>query len=320
MTLILAPIRGVTDHIFRTAFGRHFGGFDFAVAPFITAVKGDGIALSHFRDILPQHNRVMPVVPQAIGNRAEELLGFARAATDLGYKEVNWNLGCPFEKVTRKKRGSGLLPHPEIVGAICSEVFAKSPISWSVKVRLGLNNASDLLALLPVLDAYPFTDITIHARTAIQQYSGAADAEAFAACMAATRHRLCYNGDIVTRNGFIDLTRRFPTLSRWMIGRGALIDPWLPQMLHGPLLQPKRNMETLNAFHSELFERYKEILCGPMQLLGKMKGLWGYLGNAFEDGEKIQKKIFKTTSIGRYVETVDLLFNNPPVWSSSLTQ
>ena len=45
----------------------------------------------------------------------------AKALHDLGYEEVNWNLGCPHKPVRKKQRGSGLLPHPERVDALLAQ-------------------------------------------------------------------------------------------------------------------------------------------------------------------------------------------------------
>jgi tRNA-dihydrouridine synthase B len=113
LQLYLAPLRGFTDYIYRNAFDGHFDGFDGALAPFIPTVTTDRLKPSHFKDVLPENNLTMPIVPQIISNQPDDFINLAVRLHDLGYPSVNWNLGCPFPMVAKKQRGSGLLPYPE---------------------------------------------------------------------------------------------------------------------------------------------------------------------------------------------------------------
>lgn len=112
MLVCLAPLRGITDHVFRTVYATHFSGFDCALAPFVSSVKGAVVKKSHIKDFLPENNKKLRIVPQIIGKDAEEFAILSRQLSAMGHETVNWNLGCPFPQVTRKKRGAGLLPFP----------------------------------------------------------------------------------------------------------------------------------------------------------------------------------------------------------------
>ena len=195
--LYLAPLRGFTDYIYRNTFIRHFDGFDGALAPFIPTVTADRVKPSHFRDILPENNSTLPIVPQIISNRSADFINLAVRLFDLGYSSVNWNLGCPFPMVAKKKRGSGLLPYPERIDDFLDKTVSSIPNRLSIKTRLGRRKIADIIELMPIFNRYPLAEIIIHPRTGIQMYDGKTDLDTFERCLAQSDHRVIYNGDII---------------------------------------------------------------------------------------------------------------------------
>jgi tRNA-dihydrouridine synthase len=304
MRLYLAPLHGVTNRIFRTAWFRHFGGFDGILAPFILAVGANGPQGKHFKDLVPESGRAadpganavavdsglpgespagIPLVPQILGNDARSFLATAWILADLGYTEINWNLGCPYPMVARKGRGSGLLPHPDRVQAFLDEVsprLSAQGIALSVKLRLGREYPDEILALMPILNAHPLSRLIIHPRVGTQMYRGAVNLDAFARALELSGHRVVYNGDIRDRSGFEKLRARFPQIQDWMIGRGSVADPFLPARLKG-LAVPADPLAEIRAFHDDLYGLYRDALSGPGHLLDKMKEVWTYLGASF---------------------------------------
>jgi tRNA-dihydrouridine synthase len=310
MQLIMAPLHGITTAPLRNAFFCWFEGFDRAVAPFITTVRAETVALSHLRDILPENNAGHELIPQVIGNSPGPILQLAQAFADLGYREVNWNLGCPFPKVTAKQRGCGLLPHPERIVDILDHVVPRLDCTFSLKLRLGLNHAGEILELLPRLEGFPLGPLTIHARTGSQMYSGAVDLEGFEACLDQTNHQVIYNGDIDSVEGFHELHNRLgDRVSGWMIGRGALRDPFLPARITGASLPaPGECLRRLRGFHDQVYRNYGELLQGSAHILGKMKELWRFMGASFHDGRRQVGRLCRATSRKRYEEVVDRVF------------
>jgi tRNA-dihydrouridine synthase B len=297
----LAPLRGITDNIFRNSFEKYFGKFSSLLAPFIPTVKGISVCESHVKDILPDRNDCARLVPQIIGNDPEQFLVLASKIKTLGYESVNWNLGCPFPQITKKKRGSGLLPYPEIIDSFLNQVSRSLQCTLSVKVRLGLNSTSELLKIIPILNRYPLTEIIIHPRTGSQMYSGKVDIEMFEECAAICSHPVVYNGDIFSENDFLRLSTRMPYIKRWMIGRGIVLNPFLlKSLITGD--QVKKERDLLFNFHQEIFDKNSKILFGPAHLLGKMKEIWMYLSSCFEDKDSILKQIRKTTTVPGYLE------------------
>ncbi len=307
--LYLAPIRGLTDALFRETLHHHFKGFDAAVAPFITPQKKSLYEEKAIRDVLPQNNTGLPLVPQLLHTDPEDFIVLAHRLTGLGYTHINWNLGCPAPMIARKKRGSGLLPYPEEILALLTEVMPQLEIELSIKTRLGFNDISETQALLPELNRFPLKEIIIHARLGKQLYKGATDPDGFAICQQLSDHSLTYNGDINDLETFNSLSARFPDIEQWMIGRGALANPFLAEEIKGYPVENEATRKTrLHNFHEELFGRYQKRLSGPSHILGRLKQLWSYLIISFPGQERYLKKILKNKRISRYQDVIEQLF------------
>lgn len=303
----LAPLRGVTDTIFRTAFERHFGVFDYLLAPFIPSTKGTGVKPSHVRDIAGEENDRARVIPQIIGNKPREFVLMTSYMASIGYKAVNWNLGCPHLQITRKKRGCGLMPYPREIETFLDYVIPRIPIPLSVKVRLGLEHVEEIDLLIPVFNFFPLREVIIHPRTGKQQYQGAVDLDRFDKASGECHHPVVYNGDIRSVDDLRVLEKRFSIVNRWMIGRGIAHDPFLlSELKTGNRQSP--DYELLRSFHAEIFERNRERLCGPAHLLGKMKEFWWYLHVIFPDGRNWLKKIQRSTSVSYYIALIETMF------------
>ncbi len=307
--IYLAPMRGLTDALFRETLTSHFGGFDAAVAPFINPQKKSLYEDKMISDVLPENNGNLPIIPQLLHTDPDDFLVLARRLTGLGYTHINWNLGCPAPMVARKKRGSGLLPYPEEIVGLLDKIMPELDIELSIKTRLGFQDQAETRALLPALDRFQLKEIIIHTRLGKQLYKGTTDPEGFAACQQLTRHSLTYNGDINDVRTFNLLAERFPTVHRWMIGRGALSNPFLAEEIKGyPLQSAEERKIRLYNFHEDLFSRYTERLSGPGHLLGRVKHLWLYLIDSFAGNKKMLKKILKSNNPAGYRETVEQLF------------
>jgi len=307
--LYLAPLRGITDVLFRNVFVRHFGGFDMAVAPFLNPQRSPSGKKKMLADLFPEENTALPVIPQLLDNRAEDFLRLARRVEDLGYTTINWNLGCPAPMVANKGRGSGLLPFPDEIIRLLDEVIPQLRATLSIKMRLGFHNRDEGIALLPRLNDYPLTEIIIHPRIGKQMYKGTTDQEGFAACLELTRHRVVYNGDITSRQIYDERVLRYPAINRWMLGRGALANPFLAEELKGVITtDPEERKGRIRAFHDELLKAYGERLSGPGHLLGKTKQLWLYLISSFPGKEKPFKKLKKAKNEEQLLAAVEQMF------------
>ncbi|WP_022664777.1 tRNA dihydrouridine synthase [Desulfospira joergensenii] len=311
-TLILAPLQGFTDMIFRNTFARHFSGMDEAVAPFISTMGQQRLKPARIRDVDPKLNPGLPVVPQILGNVAGDFIFLADRLAALGHDRINWNLGCPHSKIAKKKRGSGLLLFPEEIDRLLSVIIPNISTSLSVKIRLGRKSGDEIHNLIAMFDNHDLEEIILHPRTGVQMYQGDADLDAFGKAMEGSRHEFTYNGDITDRDSFFRVRDRFPRVRRFMIGRGILANPFLAEELRGTAPENPDRLNRLAPFHEDLFKEYEKIFSGPGHLIGRMKGFWNFLGPSFKDSRKPLKKILKSTSVTAYTDRVDEFFRACP--------
>jgi tRNA-dihydrouridine synthase len=310
-TLLSSPLQGFTDFRFRNALNKYFGGIDTYYSPYIRLNGKLVIKPSYERDLLPENNVGLEVIPQIITNDADEFLFVAKYVQELGYKELNWNLGCPYPMVTKSGMGSGLISNPEKINSILDKAHSESDIIVSMKMRLGYENSEEILDVLPILDTYPIKNIAIHARIGKQLYKGGVHLDAFQQCIDNTIHKLYYNGDITSVAKFHEMQQRFPTIDHWMIGRGLISDPFLPSMIKNNTLEyPENKIELFSAFHDTLYGIYSESLSGSTHLLLKMYHLWEYFSVTFSNPHKVLKKIKKAQSIRNYEAAVQEIFKN----------
>ncbi len=313
-TLILAPIRGITDVVYRNAFARCFGGFDRAIAPYIQPRRGHALRPAELRQVAPEWNNALWTIPQVLTNDGETFAAALLDLHDAGHAEVGWNLGCPTPNVAGRKRGSGLLPDPERIDEILTHVLENTPVQLSVKIRLGYRDPEEHLAVIDVLNRHPLTEVTLHARTGDQMYNGVADVGRAAQALPRCRHPFVYNGDINDPGDFHALRQRLPDVAAWMIGRGALRCPFLPMLLkdasESPALpHPDLRRERLREFHGLLFEGYSELVSGPKHLLDKLIVQWTWLAHSFADPLAIQARIRQAADPAGYTKAVEWVFD-----------
>lgn len=311
ITLLSSPLQGFTDFRFRNAFHKHFGGIDTFYSPYIKlngklVVKG-----SYERDILPENNSTLEVIPQIITNDAEEFLFVAKYVQQFGYKELNWNLGCPYPMVAKCGMGSGLIKNTDQIEHILKRVHNETDIIVSMKMRMGYENATEILDVFPILEQYPIKNIAIHARIGKQLYKGGVDLDSFQKCLDTSKQKIYYNGDITSVTKFNELQERFPSIDHWMIGRGLIADPFLPSMIKNNTTEyPKNRLEIFEAFHDEIYQEYDAYLSGPTPIRMKMLGFWEYFSESFSNPQKTFKKIKKAGNSKNYEIAVKEIFKN----------
>ena len=305
----LAPFQGITTHIFREVYTRFFGDVDKLFTAFFTGIQSERSLRSHAKELVTTHHAGVPVVPQILSKDAREMLRFARMCHNRGFDEINWNLGCPFPRVARKKRGSGLLPYPEEIQSILEYLMPQIPVRLSVKCRLGYSDANEILALLPVFHSFPLSELIVHARLGVQMYKGQTDLVSFEEVLRNSKIPLVYNGDIFSPDGFNVVKRRFPSVQSWMLGRGVLADPFLPALIKGEKL-PSHPETVVRRYVDELYYAYRKIFHDDLRALNRLKELWSYLSLSFDQPERVFGKIKKTRSFAVYEEAVRYVFDS----------
>ena len=311
VTLLSSPLQGFTDFRFRNAFHKYFGGIDTFYAPYIRLNGKMVIKNSYQKDLQPENNTTLEVIPQVMTGDADEFLFVVKYIQSLGYKELNWNLGCPYPMVTKQGMGSGLICNPEKIDHILKRAHEETDVVVSMKMRMGYENAEEILDVFPILDSYPLKNIAIHARIGKQLYKGGVDLDAFQRCVESTKHELYYNGDITTVAKFTEMKERFPTIDHFMMGRGLIADPFLPSMIKNNTTEyPKDRWKIFSEFHDTIYQQYDEALSGPTPIKMKMQGFWEYFSQATSNPQKAFKKIKKANNPKAYQQAVREILNN----------
>ncbi len=301
--IYLAPFQGITTHLFREVYTRHFTGVDKLFTAFFSHAD-DAASPRKSRELEQTHHNRIPVVPQILSKDAREIIDFGTYCKDKGFDEINWNLGCPFPRVAHKKRGSGMLPYPGMLREILEEAVPQLPLKLSVKCRLGYNSPEEIRALMPVFNDFPLSELIIHARIGVQLYKGGVNLQAFEQAAAQSRIPVAYNGDIFSVADFRAMTNRFPGIHAWMIGRGLLADPFLPSEIPGSP-GPEDKKAVIRKYVDDLYAGYRLKMNDRLQAINVMKEFWSYLSQSFEQPVKAFARIKKCTTFDAYEDAVN---------------
>ena len=293
--ILFAPLQGYTDAAYRRIHHAVCGGIDEYYSPFVRWEK-EGVRRKDLRDIDPKNNEGTPTVPQVIAKSRDEFARLCDTVQSVGWRRIDLNMGCPFPMQTHAGRGSGLLPHPDIVADIIAEMQTRPDVTFSVKMRLGQDSTGESMTLLPILNEAPLTHITLHPRLGCQQYKGRPDLDAFDLFYHACQKPLIYNGDITTREQITDIRQRYPQLKGFMLGRGLLARPWL--------FSDKEPHSAIQEMHHLIYQYACQTLQGETQILARLHAFWEYSDTLLP--KKTYKQIMKSNTLHSYMAAIRL--------------
>ena len=303
MNISLAPMEGITGHVYRRAHHQAFGHCDRYYTPFLT---NSGLSRKEEVEILPENNAGMDVIPQVLTNRADVFLNLARVFKESGYREINLNIGCPSGTVTAKRRGSGLLKYPQELEQFLEEIFAGCPLPISVKTRIGFEAKEEWPAILEILNKFPFTEMIVHPRLRTDFYREPVRPQAYGYAREHTQIPLCYNGDIYSVQDYERLNACFPGTDTIMLGRGLIANPGLAGEIKG---LPPVNRDQLAFLLEELERGYLATGMQELGVLYRLLEMWSYLGQSIPGAERTLRKIRKSGSLAEYRSHVDWLLD-----------
>lgn len=304
MQFYLAPMEAITGFVYRNVYYSMFGDMDKYFAPFIAPTQKKILKTKERKDVAPENNVGMYMVPQILTNNAEQFIETCEFLGKQGYKEINLNLGCPAPTVVTKGRGSGFLGETVKLERFFDEVYRwnnglpeAERFEISVKTRLGLEDAEEFEEILPIYNSYPLKEVIIHPRVRRDFYKGTPDLDAFAKALEACKHSVCYNGDIFSVEDYAKFTAQFQQIDKIMLGRGVITNPGLVREIKTGV---KITKEELHRYHDALYAGYLQDLGAETDVLFKMKEMWFYMGTIFQDSDKIIKKVRKAKKPAEY--------------------
>ncbi len=322
MKIAMAPLEGITTYVFRNAFDKYYGGVDRYFTPFLTASHLKGREL---REVHPDNNKGLDVVPQILANDSEQFLEIARQLAELGYKEVNLNLGCPSGTVVSKKRGAGLLGDIKMLDEFLNGIYGgadKIGVQISIKTRIGMEFLSEWEDILSVYIKYPIKELIIHPRLRNEFYKGEVHMDAFrkalnimdASSPASAgkraskwgRFHLTYNGDIVDVASYKAVLSEIGD-SDIMIGRGLLMNPQLANQIQSFDKNPDKKV--FKEFIDELVVNYEDEMSGEKQVVQKMKELWVYFAKGLGVSDRRLKELLKVNRLAEYRSIVQMIMS-----------
>lgn len=314
MYLDFAPLEGITTALYRRLHQKYFPGVDRYYTPFLSPTQDHRLTPREQRELLPEYNNGVNVIPQILTKQSEDFLWAANTLFDLGYKEINLNLGCPSGTVTAKGKGSGMLADPSKLDLFLEVIYSKAPCKISIKTRLGMEKTEEFERILRIYNQYPLSELIIHPRVRTDFYRHPVRTEAFEAARNGCRTPLSYNGSIITPEDFRMCESKYPDLKAIMIGQGIISDPFLASRIR---YGTATDRTTLQKFLNDLLEGYTDQFGSRVNAAKRMKDIWFYLIRLFENSEKHGKKILKSKTPDEYETAVAAVLQELPLLERS---
>ncbi len=306
MRYYFAPLEGLTDSIYRRIHHECFPGVDRYYTPFFSPTVHRSLTNREARELPPADAVDFSVVPQILTKSSEDFLWLAGVCRDLGYKEVNLNLGCPSGTVTAKGKGSGMLRDLDVLDKFLEEIYRGAPLPISVKTRIGFTDGEEFERILEVYNRYPICELTVHPRVRQVFYNGPVDMDWFRYAVQNSKNPICYNGSLCNRRQMDEIAAEFPGVEAVMVGRGLIGDP-------GMFTPGGTTAKGLERFHDLLLEHYIREFGGSRNAMFRMKENWRHWLCKFANSEVLGKRLRKTTDVDEYKAITREIFHNLPL-------
>ena len=261
-----------------------------------------------------------PIGAQLFGSNPETLAEAARIVQDTGFDTVDLNLGCPAKRVVGCNGGSGLLRDLPRIGEIFRAVRKAVTIPFTVKFRLGWNDAQIVcVELARMAEAEGLNAVALHARTREQAYTGQARWEWIAAVKQAVSIPVIGNGDIRTPEDAAAMIAQ-TGCDAVMIGRAAPANPWIFRQIaqytatgayEQPLSMDRYRM--IRAYFQMLLDEQEACKDLPRdarigETAGKMKQFASWFTHGVPGGAKLRASIYQAKTGAAVLEQVDAFF------------
>ena len=259
--IYMAPMEGVTTYVYRNVYNKYFKGVDRYFTPFVASSKLKGREKS---EVSRDTNKCENLIPQVLTNNVNTFCLIVNQLKNMGYDEVNINLGCPSKTVTVKGRGAGMLSDTYALEKFLDEVFEKTDLKISIKTRLGISSMNEWEDILKVYQNFPLSELIVHTRLLDELYGGSAHIDAFKLAQDMMEVPLCFNGDVRDVKSFekvldecvgdelgdnsvedtlgcsegsnVNGKKKTNNFNAVMLGRGFIGNPWLAEEIKGSFL------------------------------------------------------------------------------------
>lgn len=308
--LILSPMAGVTDYVFRRLIKRR-GGVGLVVSEFISV---EGLTRGN-----PKSKRQMrfdeeerPFAVQIFGGRPERMAMGAEMAEEVGADILDVNCGCPAPKVVKNGGGSGLLREPDRLEEILRAIKRAISIPLTLKLRTGYSDSSiNVVDVAKMAEQCGVEHIQVHGRTREQGYKGLANWELIRQVKEAVSIPVSGNGDITSIEYGMEKWRE-SGVNGILIGRGAMQNPWIFRQFEDVLAGREPYQPDLAEKKAVLLEFF-EMCLGEMPeivALGKMKQLAGQFTKGLPGGAAFRQTLYHSHSEQEILDNISTYFES----------
>jgi tRNA-dihydrouridine synthase B len=256
--ILYAPLAGCSDLPFRRMSCRYRPGIVYCEMVKIDAlVRND----SNTYRLLDYDPEMHPIGAQICGSKPEMAAAAARIVEDLGFDVLDFNCGCPVDKVTKDGSGSGMLKNPELIWEVISKLVASVKIPVTVKIRAGWDEKSINAPLITqIAEKAGAKAIAIHGRTREQAYKGPANWDFIRSCKEAAKEILVIgNGDIFDAKAALGIFEH-TGCDAILVSRGTMGQPWIAEDIKRRLRGEAPLERGVEFIRQELYEHFESII------------------------------------------------------------
>jgi tRNA-dihydrouridine synthase B len=306
---ILAPMAGVTDTVFRRVI-RSLGPCGLIMTEFTSA---EGLTRKAARTLryLYFDEDERPIAAQIFGSDSAVMASAAALTEDLGFDQVDINLGCPVKKVV-KCGGSGLLrdlPHLE---KLLTAVRAAVRIPLTIKIRSGWDEHNIVaVEVAKMAERIGVEAIAVHPRTRMQGYAGFADWSIIGAVKEAVTIPVIGNGDVRCPEDAVRMIAE-TACDAVMIGRAASSNPWIFRQIADYVDTGRYSEPTETDRYNLLSNYFRSLIDAEMpDAIGKMKQFATLFTHGVRNGGDLRQAVHHARTANEILERVDAFFSQP---------
>jgi nifR3 family TIM-barrel protein len=307
--LVLAPIAGHTDSLFRQAV-KSLGGCGLVVSELVST---EGMTRHQDRTeyLTRFEESERPISIQIFGADPARMATSAAMVQDMGADIVDINVGCPVKKVVRQGGGSNLLRDLPLLERIFHAVRKAVTMPLTAKIRIGWDRGSiNVLEVLRLAEDSGIEALTVHGRTRCDLFGGRADWSAIAQVKQAARIPIIGNGDVFEP---ADAERMFREtgVDGVMIGRGVMANPWLIRQCHDRMCGRQAHQVTVQEKADFMLSFLRRASAGlpPAAAVGKLKRMGGALSKGIPGGAFLRAGIHAAHSGAEILDLIRDYFN-----------
>lgn len=265
--LVLAPMAGVTDSVFRRICMELGAGY--VVSEMVSADTTLHNSVKTQNRLL----RTQPDVPHAVqivGSDPDQMAAAAQHNVKLGAEIIDINMGCPAKKVCNKLAGSALLSNEKLVEQILSRIVSAVCVPVTLKIRTGPDRENrNGVRIAKIAERNGIQLLTVHGRTRADRFKGDAEYDTIASIKDSVNIPIIANGDIDSRDK-ANKVKACTHADGIMIGRAAQGNPWIFREVRSQLDATGQQQEvTEEEINIILLRHVKEL----HNLYGEYRGL-----------------------------------------------